>query len=206
MDVIRVTDHLDPHEVLEGYRKGIFPMGYPDAPIFSWHLPDMRGVLPLHAFHTSHSLARTLRQRRFTVTFDQAFEQVMRQCANRGGSKQPGEGGTWITERIIEVYCQLHKEGHAHSCEIWLDGELAGGTYGVHVGGAFFAESKFHSARDMSKVALASLVAHLNERGFQLLDVQYWTPHLSQFGVIELDRNRYYWRLREAIAQPRSFF
>lgn len=202
MDVIRVTDHLDPHEVLEGYRKGIFPMGYMDSPVYSWHLPERRGVLPLDGFHTSRSLARTLKQHRFEVTFDKAFEQVMRNCASRG-DEEPDH--TWITERFIEVYGQLHREGHAHSVEVWVDGQLAGGTYGIHLGAAFFAESKFHTVRDMSKVALASLVQHLQQRNFQLLDVQYWTPHLDQFGVIEVDRNEYYWRLRKAIQQERTF-
>jgi leucyl/phenylalanyl-tRNA--protein transferase len=200
VDVIRVTDNLDPREVLAGYRKGIFPMGYADAPVYSWHLPERRGILPLEAFHISRSLARTLKQGRFTVTFDQAFTDVMRACA-----RVDAEEGTWITERFVEVYGQLHQEGHAHSVEVWVDGALAGGTYGIHLGGAFFAESKFHRVRDMSKVALASLVEHLRQRGFSLLDVQYWTPHLDQFGVIEVDRNEYYWRLREALRQPCQF-
>lgn len=199
MDVIRVTDQLDPHEVLEGYRKGIFPMGYTDAPVYSWHLPDHRGVLPLDGFHVSRSFARTLKKKHFEVTFDQAFEQVMRACATRE------DGETWITERFIEVYGQLFREGHCHSVEVWVDGQLAGGTYGVHVGGAFFAESKFHTVTDMSKVALYSLVERLRSSGFALLDVQYWTEHLSQFGVIEIDRNAYYWRLREAVRMSCQF-
>lgn len=196
MDVIRVTDHLDPHEVLEGYRKGVFPMGYLDAPVISWHLPEKRGVLPLESFHRSRSLACTMKRQNFSVTFDTAFEAVMRACASRGGEDTDE---TWITEEIVQVYAQLHREGHAHSVEVWVDGTLAGGTYGIHLGGAFFAESKFHTVRDMSKVALASLVDHLTARGFQLLDVQYWTPHLSQFGVVEVDRNEYHRRLREAL-------
>lgn len=199
MDVIRVTEHLDPHEVLEGYRKGIFPMGHEDAPVYSWHLPERRGVLPLSQFHISKSLARTLKQGRFEVTFDQAFEQVMRACAKRE------DNGVWITDRFVEVYSQLQREGHAHSVEVWVDGQLAGGTYGIHIGAAFFAESKFHTVRDMSKVALASLVDQLQKQGFSLLDVQYWTPHLDQFGVVEIDRNEYYWQLREAIRTQRSF-
>ena len=177
-------------------------MGYMDAPVYSWHLPEKRGILPLEDFHVSSSLARTLRQKRFTVTFDTAFESVMRACASRG-LEDPEE--TWITERFVEVYSQLHHEGHAHSVEVWVDGLLAGGTYGVHLGGAFFAESKFHTVRDMSKVALASLVERLREKDFQLLDVQYWTPHLDQFGVAEVDRNEYYWKLREALKLDRSF-
>ena len=171
-------------------------MGYLDAPVISWHLPEKRGVLPLDTFHRSRSLAHTLKKQNFTVSFDTDFEAVMRACASRGEDK-PEE--TWITEEIVQVYSQLHREGHAHSVEVWVDGSLVGGTYGIHLGGAFFAESKFHTVRDMSKVALASLVEHLTARGFQLLDVQYWTPHLSQFGVVEVDRNEYYRRLREAL-------
>lgn len=171
-------------------------MGYLDAPVISWHLPEKRGVLPLGAFHRSRSLAHTLKRGNFTVSFDTAFEAVMRACASRGGEDADE---TWITEEIVQVYTRLHREGHAHSVEVWVDGSLAGGTYGIHLGGAFFAESKFHTVRDMSKVALASLVDRLTARGFQLLDVQYWTPHLSQFGVIEVDRNAYYRQLREAL-------
>lgn len=200
MDIVRVSDYLDPDEVLEGYRKGLFPMGYANSPLISWHLPENRGILPLDAFHASTSLRRTLRQQRFTVSFDQAFPQVMKACAYRGE-----DDGIWITDRVHEVYNELFRRGHAHSVEVWVDGELAGGTYGVHIGGAFFAESKFHTVRDMSKVALASLVARLREKDFQLLDVQYWTEHLSQFGVVEIDKNQYYWRLRNAIRVERSF-
>lgn len=197
-----MTEYLDPHEVLEGYRKGIFPMAYLDAPVYSWHLPERRGILPLEDFHISKSLARTLKQGQFRVSFDEAFEPVMRACASRGTDEAEE---TWITDRIVEVYCELHRQGHAHSVEVWVDGQLAGGTYGIHLGGAFFAESKFHKVRDMSKVALASLVQRLRSQGFALLDVQYWTPHLDQFGVTEVDRNEYYWQLREAIRLDRSF-
>lgn len=200
MDIVRVSDYLDPDEVLEGYRKGLFPMGYANSPLISWHLPEHRGILPLDAFHASTSLRRTMRQKRFDVTFDQAFRQVMRACAERGE-----DDGVWITDRIHDVYNELFRRGYAHSVEVWVDGELAGGTYGIHLGGAFFAESKFHRVRDMSKVALASLVARLKEKDFKLLDVQYWTEHLSQFGVIEIDKNQYYWRLREALKAHRDF-
>lgn len=175
-------------------------MGYLDAPVYSWHLPERRGILPLESFHASRSLERTIRQGKFRVSFDEDFAGVMRACADRGDAH-----GTWITERFVEVYSQLHREGHAHSVEVWVDGKLAGGTYGVHAGAAFFAESKFHSVRDMSKVALAALVKRLREKEFKLLDVQYWTPHLEQFGVMEVDRNEYYWRLREAVREERAF-
>jgi leucyl/phenylalanyl-tRNA--protein transferase len=203
VDIIRVSDYLDPREVLEGYRKGIFPMGYSDSALISWHLPEVRGILPLDAFHASKSLARTLRQRRFEITFDQAFEDVVAACGEPRDDEE--DETTWITARVREVYTELFRAGHAHSVEVWVDGQLAGGTYGIHQGSAFFAESKFHRQRDMSKVALAGLVEHLRERNFSLLDVQYWTPHLAQFGVIEIDRNQYYWRLREALRQERRF-
>lgn len=178
-------------------------MGYLNTPVYSWHLPEKRGVLPLDRFHVSRSLARTLKQGRFLVTFDQAFPAVMEACAKR--AEDDDGGNTWITPRIQEVYGQLYARGYAHSVEVWVDGTLAGGTYGIHLGAAFFAESKFHTVANMSKVALAHLVAHLKERNFSLLDVQYWTPHLDQFGVEEVDRNEYYRRLREALRQESSF-
>jgi leucyl/phenylalanyl-tRNA--protein transferase len=203
VDIVRVADHLHPDEVLEGYRKGIFPMGYLGSSVITWHMPERRGILPLNGFHASRSLKRTLNQGRFEVTFDQAFPEVMAACGERGA---PGEEDpTWITPKIKDVYTRLHRSGVAHSVEVWMDGALVGGTYGVHLGAAFFAESKFHRARDMSKVALAYLVERLRERDFALLDVQYWTPHLDQFGVVEIDKNDYYWLLREAVQAERVF-
>ena len=196
-----MSDYLDTAEVLEGYRRGLFPMGYSDSPVISWHLPEKRGILPLDQFHISRSLARVLKQSRYQVTFDQAFEDVMEGCSR----SEEDQRETWITSRLKDVYLELHRTGRAHSVEIWVDGKLAGGTYGVHLGAAFFAESKFHRVRDMSKVALAELVKRLKEKDFSLLDVQYWTPHLAQFGVIEIDRNDYYWRLRNALQKSVDF-
>lgn len=183
-------------------------MGYTDSPLISWHLPEKRGVLPLDGFHISRSFARTLRQRRFEVTFDRSFAAVMEACATRANDSEDvhaESGNTWITDRIREVYQELHAAGHAHSVEVWVNGQLAGGTYGVHLGAAFFAESKFHRQTDMSKVALHALVERLRTQQFLLLDVQYWTPHLAQFGVEEIDQNEYYWRLREAVTVRREF-
>jgi len=202
LDIIRRTFRLHPADVLAGYRQGIFPMAYSNWPLFTWHDPPRRAVLPLDAFHISRSLARTLAQARFQVTFDQAFVRVMRACATRGTDRP---ASTWITEPLIEAYNTLHQAGHAHSVEVWVDGQLVGGTYGIHLGAAFFAESKFHAQRDMSKVALASLVHHLQRQNFSLLDVQYLTPHLSQFGVTEIPRAEYQNQLTAALAQPRSF-
>ena len=140
-----------------------------------------------------------MRQQRFSVTFDRAFRDVMLGCA------QGRKGGTWINDALLGVYCDMHAAGKAHSVEVWQDGQLVGGTYGVHIGGAFMAESKFHRVRDASKVALAYLVGRLRERGFSLLDVQYVTPHLARFGVVEVPAAVYERSLSESIALRCNF-
>jgi len=186
--------------IREAYRDGIFPMGDPEHDRITWHQPKRRAVLPLDGFHVSRSLARTLSLGRFQVSFNQAFAQVIDACADR-----PRAGGTWITPRLRDAYVALHKLGQASSVEVWKDNALAGGLYGVHLGGAFFAESKFHRVSDMSKVALAQLVFHLRDRGFRLLEVQYLTPHLEQFGAIEITHRAYLQRLQEALRAPCEF-
>jgi len=197
MEIQRVTRHLDIEMVEEAYRQGIFPMADIDRGVVTWHRPRRRAVLPLDAFHVSRSLARTIRRGCFTVTFNRDFRAVMAACADRRS--------TWISEEFIEVYSQLHRAGKAHSVEVWVEGALAGGVYGVSLGGAFFAESKFHRVTGMSKVALAHLVGRLRERGFLLLEVQYLTEHLAQFGVIEISNKEYIWRLKSALEVERSF-
>ena len=173
-------------------------MGNPGVGLITWHRPRRRAVLPLDTFHVSRSLERVLKQRRFEVTFDTAFPRIMDACGER-------EGGTWITRDLKAVYCELHRAGKAHSVEVWCEGELVGGLYGVRLGGAFFAESKFHRRTDMSKVALAELVFRLRERGFGLLEVQYVTPHLAQFGVIEIADRVYHERLAAALGLSCAF-
>jgi len=174
------------------YRAGIFPM--PDERgIIRWIQPDPRAILPLDAFHASRSLQRKLKSNLFSVTYDQDFLGVMRGCATAN------RDSTWITDDFLRGYGELHALGNAHSVEVWQDGALVGGTYGVHLGGAFFAESKFHTATDASKVALAKLVERLKERGFALLEVQFLTPHLKQFGVIEIPHAEYMKRLKAAL-------
>lgn len=187
MDVVFITRSLTAEMILENYPKGFFPMSNsgPRGPI-TWHCPPHRAVIPLDRFHISRSLERTLKQARFTVTFDQDFEAVMEACADR-----PEEGGTWIDARIKNAFAELHRLGHAHSVEVWADGALAGGLYGVEIGRVFCAESKFHRVRDMSKVALAQLALRLRGRGFTHIDVQYFTPHLAQFGAIEIPHREY---------------
>jgi leucyl/phenylalanyl-tRNA--protein transferase len=187
---------LTPELLERAYSHGLFPM----PGIFGgieWYQPDPRGILPLDAFHASRSLQRTLRKGVFNVTYDQDFTGVMRGCADR----KP----TWINEHFISIYGELHRQKKAHSVEVWQDEKLVGGTYGVQLGGAFFAESKFHRVTDASKVALAKLVERLNERNFALLEVQYLTPHLSQFGVIAIPHAVYMLRLKEALRRECVF-
>jgi leucyl/phenylalanyl-tRNA---protein transferase len=187
---------LSPEILERAYSLGVFPM--PDQHgVIRWYQPNPRAILPLQAFHASHSLKRTLRKDVFQTTFNADFLGVMRGCANRPQ--------TWITQEFFDGYSALHKLGKAHSVEVWRDGELVGGTYGVQLGGAFFAESKFHTATDASKVALAILVERLKEKGFALLEVQFLTPHLSQFGVIEVEHADYMERLKAALRSSCTF-
>lgn len=164
-----------------------------------WFSPDPRGILPLDAFRVPARLARVIRRGTFTIRIDTRFEDVMRACAQRP------DDGTWISEEIVESYVELHRLGHAHSVEAWQGDVLAGGLYGVHVGGAFFGESMFHRVTDASKVALAALVDRLRARGFLLLDTQWTTPHLEQFGAIEISRASYLRQLKRAVALDTRF-
>ena len=184
---------LTPEGVLLAYRHGIFPMADERSGEVLWFRPDPRAIIPLDGFHISRSLARTLRRGLFEIRLDTDFEGVMRGCADR-------PEGTWISERFLEVYTALHREGKAHSVEAWQEGRLVGGTYGLALGGAFMAESMFHRETDASKVALAALVSRLRQRGFILLDVQYLTPHLESLGAVEITRSDYERRLAEALS------
>ena len=188
-DLIGVSRDLDAGEVIEAYKHGAFPMG--GRRMITWHCPDVRALLPLDRFHVSRSLARTLKRAAFDVTYDKAFRSVMLGCADRSE--------TWIDQRILRVYTELHRLGHAHSVEVWIEGTLAGGVYGVQIGGAFFAESMFHRVTGMSKVALAALVSRLRKREFALLEVQYLTPHLASLGAIEVDFDSYIQRLAPSL-------
>lgn len=194
MDVVGITRILTSADVEAAYSAGIFPMADPDRGVITWHRPKRRAILPLDAFHASRSLSALLRRRPFEITWNRCFAKVMDACADR-----PGESGTWISNEFKAIYGQLHTQGKAHSVEVWVDGALAGGLYGVQLGGAFFAESMFHRRTNMSKVALAELVSRLRERGFALLEVQYLTEHLAQFGVIEISDRKYQAQLKEAL-------
>jgi len=187
---------IPPDLLLEAYASGIFPMGMPDGEI-RWYSPDPRGILPLEEFHTPHGLKRILRKRSWDVRIDTAFQEVMQACASREE--------TWITEVIAESYTLLFESGHAHSVEVWQDDKLAGGLYGVSIGGVFFGESMFHRVTDASKVALWHLVEILKKGGFTLLDSQWTTPHLEQFGAREIPRTDYLEKLAAAITLKTSF-
>ena len=187
---------IDSELLLQGYRLGVFPMGMEDDSI-AWFSPDPRAIIPLENFHVPHDLRRVCRKKVFEVRIDHAFGEVIRGCAKRND--------TWINREIIESYERLHKLGHAHSVEAWTDNKLGGGLYGVALGGAFFGESMFHRVRDASKIALVGLVDHLRARKFTLLDTQWITPHLEQFGAIEISRSRYLAMLGRAVELSRKF-
>ena len=189
---------LDPAIVVRAYRDGLFPMAIEGGRI-GWFSPDPRGIIPLDAFHVPARLARVIRSGRFEIAIDRGFETVMRACATRE------DDGTWISEEIVECYVTLHRLGLAHSVEAWREGQLVGGLYGVHLGGAFFGESMFHRETDASKVALAALVDRLQRHSFRLLDTQWVTPHLEQFGAVEIPRAQYLRMLKTAIAKDCAF-
>lgn len=197
MDIVSYSNSLDAARVLSAYRTGCFPMGYPGRSLVTWHRPDPRAILPLDHLHVPRSLERRMRKPDFKVTFDTAFPDVMSGCAQRES--------TWITTQFYRVYTQLFDMGRAHSVEVWVDNQLAAGLYGVHIGAAFFAESKFHHVTDMSKVALVSLARQLKKQGFHLLEVQYKTEHLSRFGVIEVQAKQYRQLLAEALSVDTAF-
>ncbi len=186
---------LTPDLLLTAYASGIFPMAESrDDPELFWVDPHARGILPLDGFRLSRSLRRTILRGRFEVTVNRDFGGVVAGCADRDE--------TWINDTIVDLYATLHRQGHAHSLELWQDGRLAGGVYGVAIGAAFFGESMFSRARDASKVALAYLVERLASGGFTLLDTQFVTPHLASLGGIEISRGEYRLRLAEALTLP----
>jgi leucyl/phenylalanyl-tRNA--protein transferase len=183
--------------LLAAYSHGFFPMPHPKTEEIIWFNPDPRAILPLDGFHCSRSLHRSLRKSEFTVSINRDFVGVMAGCAAREE--------TWINAEISTAYQNLHEAGHAHSLEIWQKDDLVGGTYGVVIGGAFFAESKFHKVTDASKAALYYLTEHLRAKGFSLLEVQFMTPHLRTLGVIEIPVRDYEQRLGQALRHSVSF-
>ncbi|MCP3903650.1 MAG: leucyl/phenylalanyl-tRNA--protein transferase [Planctomycetes bacterium] len=187
------------------YARGVFPMADPDVGSIGWYSPDPRGIIPLEGFHVPRTLARALRRTDLEIRADTAFERVMREC----GRQRDDDGGTWIDERLVHAYVELHATGGAHSVEAWCSGRLVGGLYGVHLGAAFFGESMFirpeHGGTDSSKICLVRLVQHLLARRFTLLDTQFWNPHLDQFGCTEIARDDYLLRLAHALENPATW-
>src|SRR5271155_105168 len=187
---------ITPEVLLKAYACGIFPMAESaEDPALYWIEPERRGIIPLDRFHVSSRLARTVRSDRFGVVVDRNFDAVLDGCSD----PMPGRTRTWINGRIRNLYRKLHERGDCHTVEVYENGELVGGLYGVSLGRAFFGESMFHRARDASKVALVHLVARLIAGGFELLDTQYVTEHLKSFGAIEIPRRRYAALLDKAI-------
>lgn len=199
-----LKSRLDPDMLLRAYASGIFPMAdRADSSDVFWVEPRRRGVLPLGSFHLSASLAKALKAGRFTLTADRDFAAVLAGCAE----PVPGRPDTWINPLIAHAYAQLHDLGHAHSVEAWTaDGTLAGGLYGVRLGGAFFGESMFTRVRDGSKAALAALVARLRAGGFTLLDTQFLTEHLASMGATEISARAYRGQLASALGVAADFF
>ncbi len=194
--LVGVGGDCEPGTLLAAYRSGLFPMPLESGGPFGWWSPDPRGVLELDRLHVSRSLARSMR--RFEVRVDSAFDQVMAGCAD------PSRPHGWIDGRITAAYRRLHELGWCHSVEIWLDGELVGGLYGIAVGGLFAAESKFHRVTDASKAAVVALVEGLADGEDRLVDVQWSTPHLASLGVTEISRAEYLARLPRVLASPPS--
>jgi leucyl/phenylalanyl-tRNA--protein transferase len=196
------SSEITPEVLLRAYACGIFPMAESiDDPTLFWVEPELRGIIPLGGFNISSRLARTVRSDIFTVSVNTAFKAVIAGCAEPA----PGRDNTWINTRIRDLYTALHELGHCHSVEVWDGEHLAGGLYGVSLGGAFFGESMFHRTRDASKVALVHLVARLLAGGFTLLDTQFVTEHLRTFGALEVPRRRYRMLLDDAVKETADF-
>ena len=187
--------------LVAAYASGWFPMASEGE--IRWYSPDPRGILPLDAVHIPRRLARVVRSGRFRIEVDRAFVDVMRACA--ADERDREDPGTWIDDEIIESYTALHEAGIAHSVETWVDDRLVGGLYGVALRGAFFGESMFHHVTDASKVALVALVERLRSRGYLLLDTQWVTPHLEQFGAVEIPKEDYLRRLERSLTLDCTF-
>lgn len=193
---------ITPDILLRAYAAGVFPMAESaEDPGIYWVEPRERGIVPLDTFHIGRRLARTVRSDVFTIRFDVDFDAVIAGCAEPA----PDREKTWINRRIRDLYAELFRLGHCHTVEVYHEGALVGGLYGVDLGGAFFGESMFHRMRDASKVALVHLVARLVHCGYSLLDTQFVTEHLTQFGAVEVPRRIYRGLLHDAIAKPANW-
>ena len=195
--------NITPQILLRAYACGIFPMAEAaDDPSVLWIEPDMRGIIPLDRFHIPRRMQRTMRNNPYRITVDKAFGDVMDACAE----EMPDRPSTWINGQIHDLYRELHQMGHCHSVEVWDDDRLIGGLYGVSMGTAFFGESMFSRARDTSKMALIHLVERMKEGNYSLLDTQFITDHLRQFGAVEIPKADYHVRLHEAMQHIADFY
>lgn len=191
-------ERLTPEIMLNAYASGIFPMAETrDDPEVFWVDPRFRGVMPLDGFRMSRSLAKRIRRDDYEIHIDESFADVVAACADREE--------TWINDTLFGLYGQLHKAGFAHSIEVWIDDELAGGMFGLTLGGAFFGESMFSRKRDASKIAMAYLVDRLRQGGFRLFDTQFLTEHLQSLGAVEIPRADYHKRLERALDRQADF-
>lgn len=196
--LLAVGGDLEPETLLCAYKNGIFPWFDSDTPIL-WWCPDPRAILEFNNLYVSKRLARTLRGDKFQVTFNQDFDEVVKGCAYRP------EEGTWITPEVAKAYGKFHQLGHAHSVEVWQNGSLVGGLYGVAIGGLFAGESMFSTVSDASKIALVALVDRLKHKGFQLFDLQIINDHTSMMGATEIPRDSYLARIKTAVKLKVSF-
>lgn len=188
---------IEPDFLLMAYCSGYFPMAEPKSGEIQWHSPDPRAIFDLKEFHIPRSLSLTVKKKQLALQINKEFEAVMRRCAEREE--------TWISEEVVQSYLKLYRLGFAHSVECWRGRKLVGGLYGVSIAGAFFGESMFSIERDASKVALVYLVHRLKERGFELLDTQFLTPHVARFGAKDIPRKEYLERLEKALKKKCVF-
>lgn len=198
--LVAIGGHLSPDWLLDAYTHGIFPWPFRDN-VLAWWSPDPRAIIELDGLHVSRRLRRTCRSGKFEVSVDRDFEGVIRGCA----TAQDRTGRTWITPPLVAAYCRMHQLGYCHSVEVWREGRLAGGVYGLAIGGLFAAESMFHYVTDASKVAVVNLVENLRHWNFQLLDIQQRTPHSASLGAIDISRADYLRRLSTALKAPCAF-
>lgn len=198
------TSEVTPQLLLRAYSIGLFPMAESiDDPNIFWVDPEYRGIFPLDQIRISRSLAKRLRSDKFSIKIDNDFDAVINACAKA----KPGRGDTWINARIRSLYGELFTRGFVHTVEVYnSENKMAGGLYGVRIGGAFFGESMFHTETDASKVALVHLVARLRYGGFTLLDTQFVTPHLTSLGAVEISRDDYHLLLDTAIGETADFY